>query len=87
LVTGTPVTSDTNPVLGSVVIATATCADGKVLLGGGAEVTTNALVKSSAVLQSSFPSSATTWTAKGVVNGIIIGGKTITVKAYAICSL
>jgi hypothetical protein len=71
------------------VTATASCAPGKVLLGGGAEVTTDdAGYPLRAVLVSSFPSSTTTWTAVGMVNDSNLGGgKHLTVEPYALCSL
>jgi hypothetical protein len=59
-----------------------------VLLGGGALVTTTTAQKERAQLVSSYPSSASTWTAVGVVSiGNLGGGQTMTVTAYALCSL
>jgi hypothetical protein len=59
-----------------------------VLLGGGAEVTTTAAQKERAQLVSSYPSSTTEWTVVGVVAVSALGsGQTMTVTAYAICSL
>jgi hypothetical protein len=59
-----------------------------VLLGGGGLVTTTAAQKERVHLTASYPSSTTTWTAIGVV-GIanLGGGQTMTVTAYALCSL
>jgi hypothetical protein len=85
---GTPVTSAANAPLNTLVTATATCPGGKVLLGGGAHVTTTATQKSRAVLVSSYASSTTTWTAIGVVaTGALGAGYTMTVTAFALCSL
>jgi hypothetical protein len=71
-----------------VITATATCRADKVLLGGGANVTTTAPQKERAQLVSSYPSSATVWTAVGVVAiSNLGGGRTMTVTAYALCSL
>jgi hypothetical protein len=68
--------------------ATATCPGGKVLLGGGAQVTTTAAQKSRAALVSSYASSTTVWTAIAVVStGALGSGNTMTVTAYALCSL
>ena len=58
------------------------------LLGGGGKVVTTAIQKERVVLQTSHPSSATTWTAVGVVSIAALGsGQTMTVTAYALCSL
>lgn len=73
-------TSDILPALGTQVTATATCAAGKVLLGGGARVTGG----NGSILNSSYPSSTTTWTAVGEVVLVQLG--TFTVTAYALCS-
>jgi hypothetical protein len=61
-----------------------------VILGGGAQITTTGTTGaqiSRPVLRSSYPSSATQWTAVGVVtNGALASGDTMSVTAYAICS-
>jgi hypothetical protein len=86
-VTGTPVTSGAGVLAGTLVTATATCASGKVVLGGGAQVTVssgsaNALVS----LRSSYPSATDTWTGVAVVTLNLPLGTTTTVTAYALCS-
>jgi hypothetical protein len=87
-ITGSPVVSAVNAPQNTVVTATVTCPAGKVLLGGGAYITTTATQKSRALLASSYASSATTWTATGVVaTGALGTGNTMTVTAYALCSL
>jgi hypothetical protein len=70
----------------AVVSSTASCAAGKVALGGGARVTTTA-VASRAVIQASYPSAAGTWTAAAVATANLGAGNTMTVTAYVICSL
>jgi hypothetical protein len=58
------------------------------LLGGGGLVTTTAASKERVHLQASYPSSVTTWTAIGVIGIAALGaGQTMTVTAYALCSL
>jgi hypothetical protein len=71
-----------------VVTASVACPAGKVVLGGGAVVTTTAAQKERALLVSSYPSAADTWTAAGVVAIAALGaGNTMSVTAYALCSL
>jgi hypothetical protein len=85
---GTPVSSAAAAPRNTVVTATATCPAGKVLLGGGALVTTTQAQKERAQLVSSYPSAADVWTAVGVVAiGNLTGANTMTVRAYALCSL
>jgi hypothetical protein len=50
-------------------------------------VTTTDSSISKAVLVASYPSSTTTWTATGVTTGLLGLGQTMTVRAYALCSL
>jgi hypothetical protein len=51
-------------------------------------VTTTATQKDRAVVAASYPSSTTVWTAIGVVATAALGGaNTMTVTAYALCSL
>jgi hypothetical protein len=92
LVPGTPVVRTAaflNPIVSNTVIpATAPCPATKVLLGGGGHITTNFGDKTRVVLVSSYPSSTTVWTAIAVTTGLtLIPGESITVTAYAICSL
>ncbi|MBM2822483.1 MAG: hypothetical protein HW413_1229, partial [Thermoleophilia bacterium] len=88
LVVGTPVTSAANAPRNTTVTATASCPVGKVLLGGGALVTTTATQKERAQLVASYPTAVGMWTAVGVVSlAALGGGQTMTVTAYALCSL
>ena len=80
-------TSAANAARNTLTTATANCPAGTVLLAGGAEVTTTATQKERAPLVSSYASSATTWTAIGVVAIARLGGaNTMTVTAQAICT-
>ena len=92
--TGAPVrvtattTSAANPGTGTTVTATASCPAGRVLLGGGAQVT-NTQAPDMAVMSQSFPSSTSPtgqWTVVGVVIKNMNAGNTMTVTAYALCS-
>jgi hypothetical protein len=88
LVIGTPVTSAANAPRNTVITATASCPAGKVVLGGGGNVTTTATQKERALLMGSYPSDAYTWAAVGVVGiSALGGGQTMTVRAWALCSL
>jgi hypothetical protein len=88
-VDGTPVTSPAGANRGDQFTATADCPAGKVVLGGGAQVTVSVAGESyRGGLVASYPSSATTWTGIGMVlNSDLAGGTTLTVTAYALCSL
>jgi collagen type I alpha len=86
LVTGTTQTSATAASIGTQVTATAACAAGKVLLGGGALVTTTDGGQNKVELQASYPSDTMTWTATGVVSSSLAVNRTMSVTAYALCS-
>ena len=82
-VVGSPVTI-TGPGLGLIGTATAACPSGTVLLGGGAQVDHSGVVVTA--LESSYPSSTTVWTATAAA--LLMGRRdTMTVTAYALCSL
>jgi hypothetical protein len=91
--TGAPVrviastTSAASPTAGTTATAVASCSAGRVLLGGGAQVTNTQSADMAAISQS-FPSSASPgqWTAVGVVLKNMNGTNTVTVTAYALCS-
>ena len=70
------------------ITAAATCPAGTMALGGGALVTTTATQKERAQLIASYPTATDTWRAQGVVAIAALGaGQTMTVTAYALCSL
>ncbi|MEN9582597.1 MAG: hypothetical protein RL641_551 [Candidatus Parcubacteria bacterium] len=72
---------------GAQVTSTATCPAGKVLLGGGAEVVTTDSGKYKVSVTSSYPSSATVWTAIATEMADLTADKTMTVTAYAVCTI
>lgn len=88
VVAGSSVISAANAARNTTVSATASCPAGTVLLSGGGLVTTTARQAERALLLASYPSAASTWTAIGVVAFASLGtGQTMSVTAYAICSL
>jgi hypothetical protein len=116
VVQGTAVTSIADPTAGTITSATASCPAGRVLLGGGGQVSdgepgaagskaasrttattaasgsTTATAASNAVtagtgvaLLSSYPTSARTWKAVGVVTGPLTSGMAMSVQASVVC--
>jgi hypothetical protein len=70
------------------VTATANCAAGKVVLGGGALVTVSSpALEHFVALRTSYPSDDDTWTAVAVVTAALPIGQSTSVTAYALCSL
>jgi len=63
--------------------ASATCGAGKVMISGGAQITTNDAPEKTELV-SSYPSSASTWTVVGAAS--VGGGKTWSLTAYALCA-
>jgi len=75
---------DGNDVVGDAVTATATCASGTLVSGGG-EIT-NSNGKKYAALTSSYPSSATTWTVTATFVVELANGGPPSLSAYALCA-
>ncbi|HSX24233.1 MAG TPA: hypothetical protein VLE74_03985 [Candidatus Saccharimonadales bacterium] len=82
--TGTPQT--VGPTAGTSATSTASCAAGKVVLGGGTQVTTTA-TPDKVALTASYPSATNIWTGKATILTNLGNGNTMTVTAYALCSL
>ena len=83
----------TNPALGSTATVTATCPPGKQLFGGGANVSTAAntgtgpKVAPVAALGSSYPADMDDWAANATVTTVGDSKSTVTVTAYAVCTV
>jgi hypothetical protein len=73
-----------NPNAGTTFSDTATCTGGKVVLGGGGQITATAQRERTAMLES-YASSSTVWTVVGVVTVTMTGSNTARATAYAIC--
>ena len=83
--TGTTATSAAAANIGTTMTSTATCAAGKVLLGGGVLVTSTDSSDKVGTM-SSYPSATNVWTGIGVIHMSLGNGKTMSVTAYALCS-
>ena len=116
VVQGTAVSSIADPTVGTITSATASCPAGRVLLGGGGQVSdgepgvagskaatrttataasgstsatgaANAVTSGTGVaVLSSYPTTARSWRAVGVVTGPLTSGMAMSVQAYVICS-
>jgi hypothetical protein len=82
--TSNSITSAAKAQTGTTASVTATCPAGLVL-GGGAQATTSDSSHSTAIYES-YPSSATAWTATGVVTTSLGNGVTMTVTTWVVCS-
>ena len=85
IIKSTSIMSSADPQVGAVVVATTSCPKGKILLGGGAEVSAPGLADRNIELRSSFPLNATSWRAIGLVNASLGTGTVMTVTPYVIC--
>jgi hypothetical protein len=85
IVTGTAAGFAGNGQLGDTVTATATCASGKLVAGGGNITGNNA--KHYAAITSSYPSSATVWTVTAtLLAGSFANGSPPSLTPYALCA-
>jgi len=74
---------------GTLVSDTATCPSGKVLLGGGARLSSTASFGQGlnrVDLIASYASGASTWTATMVIRSNFAAASNATITAYAVCS-
>jgi hypothetical protein len=73
--------------VGELVSMNVSCGPGSVVLGGGAHTTvSSASLNALVALRSSYPSATGTWTAVAVATGLSATGS-MTLTAYALCSL
>jgi hypothetical protein len=86
IVASTTVTSAPDAAVGTVLVANASCPDGKLLLSGGAEVSASSGQADRDVeLRSSFPLSKTEWQTVAVVTRPLGAGVSMTLKPYVVC--
>jgi len=86
LVKPAPVVSAPDPAVGTTVVAQTTCPTGKVLLSGGATVTTSSPgTKGAVVLQESYPKTNAIWVTVGEVTAPLGAGGTLTLQPYVLC--
>jgi Collagen triple helix repeat (20 copies) len=84
VVTATTLVSGPNAPAGTSLVARTQCPAGRILLGGGAQVSVG-LSPDKAQLQSSFPVDATTWQTVATVTTSLVSGETMTMKPYVLC--
>jgi hypothetical protein len=77
--------SAVDPAVGTAVMATASCPTGKVLLGGGANVTGAADVQKNVMLRSSYPISSSAWRSVAVVMAPLAAGEQVSLHPYVLC--
>ena len=82
---GTPALSAIDPPVGTNVTATASCPQGAIALGGGAQVSAPGLASKSVALRSSYPTSSNGWRAVGTVIAPLGAGEQMTVRPYVLC--
>ncbi|HTU38264.1 MAG TPA: hypothetical protein VMF35_09610 [Acidimicrobiales bacterium] len=71
--------------MGTAVTATATCPQGEIVLGGGAQVTATGTSAKDVVLRSSFPTAANGWRATGSVIAPFAATDQMSVHPYVLC--
>ena len=84
-VSGTTVLSAADPPVGTTVTATASCPQGEILLGGGAQVSVPGTASKNVALRSSFPAGANGWRAVASVIGPLGAGEQMAVHPYLLC--
>ena len=82
---GTTVLSVADPPVGASVIATASCPQGEISLGGGAQVSATGLDSKNVTLRSSFPTGTNGWRAVGSVIRPLGAGEHMAVHPYVLC--
>ncbi len=82
---GATVVSAADPAVGTTVIATASCPQGEIVLGGGAQVSATGFDGKNVTLRSSFPAGSNGWRAVGSVIGPLVAGEHMAVHPYVLC--
>jgi hypothetical protein len=82
---GMPVLSSIDPPVGTAVSATASCPQGGIALGGGAQVSAPGDAAKNVVLRSSFPTSTNGWRATGLVIAPLGATQQMSVRPYVLC--
>src|ERR1035441_7284077 len=86
VVTATTLSSAADAPVGTVLVAKTVCPTGKILLGGGAQVSaSSAAANQYVVLSSSFPLSESTWQSDAIVTGPLGAGVTMSMKPFVVC--
>jgi Collagen triple helix repeat (20 copies) len=85
VVPGTAVLSAIDPSVGTAVTATATCPQGELVLGGGAQVSAPGTSAKDVVMRSSFPTNTNGWRSTGSVVAPLGVGDQMSVRPYVLC--
>jgi hypothetical protein len=85
VVSATAVTTAPDAPAGTTLQTNTSCPTGKVLLGGGAQVSAPGPADQNVTLRSSFPLNATTWQTVALVTGPLGAGVTMTMTPYVLC--
>jgi hypothetical protein len=84
---GTTAATGVNPPIGTLMVATAACPAGKVLLSGGAHLSLGETTSSSALtLEASYPLTDATWRAVAAVTATLPAGQIATLAPFALCT-
>jgi hypothetical protein len=86
IVSPTAVVSSPDPPVGTVLVANTSCPSGKILLGGGGQVSApGATADRNVSLRSSFPLDTTTWEAVAITSGPLGPNTSMSLKPFVVC--
>ncbi len=86
VVSATAVTTAPNAPAGTVLQTNTQCPTGKILLGGGAQVSAPGAADQNVALRSSFPLNPSTWQTVALVTGPLGAGVSMTMTPYVLCA-